>query len=47
MLGFPGGTALKNPPANAGTWVQSMVCEDFTEQRSPSTATTEAHVPRA
>ena len=26
--GFPGGPVVKNPPANAGTWVKSLVQED-------------------
>ena len=28
--GFPGGTVVKNPPANAGTWVPALVWEDPT-----------------
>ena len=28
--GFPGGSVVKNPPANAGTWVRSLVREDAT-----------------
>ena len=27
---FPGGTVVKNPPANAGTWVRALVREDTT-----------------
>ena len=27
---FPGGPVVKNPPANVGTWVQSLVWEDAT-----------------
>ena len=27
---FPGGAVAKNPPANAGDWVQSLVQEDPT-----------------
>ena len=30
MLDFPVGPVVKNLPANAGTWVQSLVWEDFT-----------------
>ena len=30
FLGFPGFAVVKNPPANAGTWVQALVWEDFT-----------------
>ena len=28
--GFPGGTVVKNLPANAGTWVRALVREDAT-----------------
>ena len=28
--GFPGGAVVKNPPANAGTQVQTLVWEDST-----------------
>ena len=27
---FPGGAVVKNPPANAGTWVRALVWEDPT-----------------
>ena len=27
---FPGGTVAKNPPANQGTQIQSLVQQDFT-----------------
>ena len=30
LPGFPGGAVVKNPPANAGTWVQALVREDPT-----------------
>ena len=30
VLGFPGGAAVKNPPANAGAQVRSLVQEDPT-----------------
>ena len=33
MMGFPGDSAVKNPPANAGeTWVQSPSQEDSLEK---------------
>ena len=28
--GFPGGTVVENPPANAGDWVRALVREDPT-----------------
>jgi len=30
--GFPGGSAVKNPPAMQETWVQSLVGEDPLEE---------------
>ena len=30
MRDFPGGAMVKNPPANEGTWVRSLVWEDPT-----------------
>ena len=30
--GFPGGSAVKNPPARVGEWVQSVVREDPLEK---------------
>ena len=30
LSGFPDGPVVKNPPANAGTWVWSLLLEDFT-----------------
>ena len=30
LQGFPGGTVVKNLPANAGTRVQALVWEDLT-----------------
>ena len=32
--GFPGGTVVKNPPANTGTRVQALVREDPTCRRA-------------
>ena len=33
MMGFPGDSVVKNPPANAGeTWVQSLSQEDSLEK---------------
>ena len=32
IWGFPGGTVVKNPPANAGTQVRALVWEDPTCQ---------------
>ena len=45
---FPGGAVDKNPPANAGTQVRSLVWEDSTvaEQRSLDTTAAEARVPQ-
>ena len=34
LLGFPGGAVVKNPPANAGAWVQVLVWEDPTCHRA-------------
>ena len=31
-LGFPGGSAIKNPPAVQEMWVQSLGWEDFLEK---------------
>ena len=32
MLGFPGGSVIKNPPANQETWVWSLGQEDPLEK---------------
>ena len=32
MTGFPGGSAIKNPPAMQETWVQSLGQEDPLEE---------------
>ena len=46
---FPAGTVVKNPPANEGTQVRSLVREDPTCCRAtkPVSHTTEARAPRA
>ena len=36
ILGFPGGLVLKNPPVNAGAWVQSLDQEDTLEKEIAS-----------
>ena len=45
--GFPGGTVVKNPPANAGDTGSSPGPERSHMQLSPCTTTTEARAPRA
>ena len=49
QLGFHSGPVVKNPPANAGTWVQSLVQEDPTCHKAtkPMGHSCWAHVPRA
>ena len=44
---FPGGRVVENPPANAGTQVQSLIQEDATclKATKPVTTTTEARTP--
>ena len=32
IMGFPGGSVVKNPPAMQGTWVQSLGWEDPLEE---------------
>ena len=34
LLGFPGGSVVKNPPANAETWVRSLGQEDPLEKKT-------------
>ena len=40
-LGFSGGAVVKDPPANAGDSVRTLVLEDAAEQLSPCATTTE------
>ena len=49
MEGFPGGPVVKNPPANAGTWVWSLSGKipRAMEQLNLHAAIPEAGVPRA
>ena len=48
QLGFHSGPVVKNPPANAGTWVRSLVQEDPTCHKAtkPMGLSCWAHVPR-
>ena len=42
---FPGDSVVKNPPANTGGWVRSLVQEDPTRQLSLCATTAEALTP--
>ena len=40
LLGFPGGSVVKNPPANAETWVRSLGQEDPLEKKTATHSST-------
>ena len=43
--GFPGGSVVKNPPANTGVWFQSLGREDPLEEMAPHSSTLAWKIP--